>query len=482
MTTRPGVQVTTQATPPSRGAPTDTGVWAVVGLTERGPVGRAVEVRNFAEFTRTFGPRVSYSLLHDSLETYFREGGAVALVSRVVGPAATTATLTLNDAATTPAPSLGVDALGPGASTLSIEVTAGELAGTFRLIVRDGTTIVEASPELSNPEEAVGWASRSHYIRIRALGTSDPAVRAATTLVGGNDDRAAVTDAERIAGLEAFPASLGTAQVSIPGATTTAVHQALLTHAAERNRIALLDAPDTASSDSLMATALAMRTNTALPSGGQGYGAPFAPWVIVPGITRSTTRTVPPSALVAGLMARNDATQSPNEPAAGRNGQARWAIGLSRPAYSEDAYTSLNEAGVNMLRMVYGTVRLYGYRTLAGPSDQWRDLNHARLRMAIVAGAQSIAESFLFAMLDGRGRKVAEFGGALDGFLRGFWTAGALHGDSELDAYLVDVGPSVNTPETLAANELHAVVGVRMSPFAEFVSIVVTKVSITSAL
>jgi len=60
-------------------------------------------------------------------------------------------------------------------------------------------------------------------------------------------------------------------------------------------------------------------------------------------------------------MARADAAGNPNQPAAGVHGIARWALAPSR-TFTDDQYDALNEAGVNMARVVYGTLRLYGYR------------------------------------------------------------------------------------------------------------------------
>ena len=63
-----------------------------------------------------------------------------------------------------------------------------------------------------------------------------------------------------------------------------------------------------------------------------------------------------------------------------------------------------------------------------------------------------------------------------------YYVAGALYGPEPSDAYSVDVGPAVNTEETIANGELHAVLRVRMSPFAELVVIEIVKYPTTEAL
>jgi hypothetical protein len=194
---------------------------------------------------------------------------------------------------------------------------------------------------------------------------------------------------------------------------------------------------------------------------------------------------VPCAAIEAGLIARNDALFNPNVPAAGTNGLSRYATDLSA-RYTDAEYEQLNEGGIDMFRLIYGGVEAYGYRTLVDPDDPdaapWLSLGNARLNMAIVAQADVIAERFVFSVMDGRGRTVAQFGAELRAMLVPFYEADALYGATADEAFYVDVGDQVNTPESIAAGELHAVIEVRMSPFAELVVIEIVKVATTQAL
>jgi hypothetical protein len=102
--------------------------------------------------------------------------------------------------------------------------------------------------------------------------------------------------------------------------------------------------------------------------------------------------------------------------------------------------------------------------------------------MAIVAQANAIAERYVFKQMDGRGVLIADFGGELSGMLVPFYEAGSLYGTTAQEAFSVNVGAQVNTPETIANGELHAVISLRMSPFAELVVIEIVKVATTEAL
>jgi phage tail sheath protein FI len=262
---------------------------------------------------------------------------------------------------------------------------------------------------------------------------------------------------------------------------------ALLNQAQAANKFALLDGADTPSDTTLSAEADAIRASVDLTSLSETFGMLLAPWHVISGLTTGTTRTVPPSAIAAGLIARSDGRyNNPNLPAAGANGESSITLSLSQPSWADAAREALNDAGVDVFRDVYGGFRLYGYRTLADTNNldsaAWINAGAARLRMAIIADLEAISEQFLFSQLDGKGLKIAEFNGALTGKLQGYWSRGSIYGDSASEAFAVDTGPTVNTPATLANNELHAVVGLRVSPFAELAYVEVVKVPITEAL
>ena len=473
---RPGSNIVVRETSPRRGAPTDTGLWFVVGLTEKGAAGVAHKIESMSDYVRVLGNRVTYGMLYDSLETFFAEGGSTAYVSRVVGPAAVNSFRVVNDAGA--AATLRVEALGPGAwgDSLQIAVLAGDLGGNFKLQVSHTTMgILETSPDLADKAAAFTWAANSQYIKlVDQPSPNDPAVAAAAALAGGNDDRAAITDAHWKTALGYFGKDLGPGQVSYPGRTTTQAHTDLQAHAISRSCVALLDAVDTATAATHLTTAGQSRTVNAR------YSALFAGWLITPGVTPGTTRVIPPSAAVAGKIARQDSLGSANVPAAGQQGELVYAIGINSPILESDR-EKLNDAGVNVIRMMYGVARIYGWRSLANPvtETQWLNFGNVRLLMEIASLADNIGEAFMFNQIDGQGSTINRFGAALTAMLMPYWEEGALYGDTAGDAFIVDIGPQVNTPTTIADGQLRAVLGLKMSPFAEMVTIEIVKIPIT---
>ena len=473
----PGVDVSIRDSAPARSAPTDTGVAFIAGLTEKGKLA-PILITSMSDYDRVLGSRVSYGLLYDWLDTFFREGGSRAYVSRVVGPTPVHAGITLNDAGA--AATLRVEANSPGewGNSLNVQVTAGGAGGTFVLIItHDVLGVLETSPDLVDKAAAFMWAVNSNWIRlVDQASLNDPAVVASQNLAGGLDDRAAITDTQWQNAIDRFTKDLGPGQLAAPGQTTTVRYTALKTHAKNNRRVALLDAADTPTKATLTTAANSNRTD------GRHAGY-FWPWVLVPGITANpaTPRAIPPSAVIAGIIARNDPAFSPARPAAGDDGISRYAIGLTQVQFTDTDRQDLNNSGVNVIREMYQTFRNYGWRSLADPvlDQNWVNLGYARGLMAIANEADIIGETFIFELLDGQRRTINRFGAALTGMLIPYWVDGTLYGETPDQAFFVDVGTSVNTIETIADFELRAAISVKLSPYAEHVVIEIVKKLIT---
>lgn len=433
---RPGVDVISRALPPPRTPPTDTGVAFVIGSTPTGHTPAPPNVglvHSMTEFEATFGTRGTAAgdqATYDAADTYFREGGNKLYVSRTNPGTLVTSTSEL-----------------PSKSAMDAMNRA----------------------ELDVIAERVGLDPAAYGTKAELLDAINEAAAAPLTV-----------DPTIQAALDALTADLGPGQVFIADRTLAAVvdnQSAVLAHAQKTNRVGLLTCAD-GDQVALSAAGKALQTD----ANGR-YGALFAPTAVVPGMVAGTTRTVPYSAVVAGIIARNDNSFTANTPAAGVLGQAVYAIDLNG-RYSDADYAQLNLDGVNMARLIYGGVRTYGWRACVDPvaTPAWLNFGNGRLNMEIASLAGAIGENYVFTMIDGAGRTLSQFGGELSAMLATFYLAGALFGATPEEAFYVDVGSSVNTPTTIANGELHAVLGVRMSPFAEWVVIEIVKVAVNQAL
>lgn len=482
---RPGTVVSVIDQTPPVSAPTTTDTAFIVGFTDKGPVGSATEIRSMERLKSVYGDRVSYGYVYDAVETIFREsrGTARVYVSRVVGPSPTNASVKLFDqsGSTDPADvALVVTAKNAGSWGASLNATVTVDGSNFTIeISHDTDGVVENSGTLADRAAAVTWSAGSDYVDI-TLGASneDPRAVASSSFTGGTDDHSNATDATWLAALDEFDRLLGPGQVLAPGRTTTAGHTQLLDHAAANNRVALLDSTDTPTVATITAQAAAQQSDS-----NARYAQLLAPWVVIPGITGGTTRTVPPSAFQAGLLARSDALNSANVPAAGENGQARYATDLTQ-AWTDSQRETLNEAGVTVIRDVYNTIQTYGIRSLADPDEDslWLQFPGARYLMSIRARVEAVAESFLFEQIDGRGIVFARLKSAIEGELLPDYEAGSLYGSSPEDAFVVDTGDQVNTEETIADGQIKAAVGVRVSPGAEYVYIEIARTAVDQSL
>jgi phage tail sheath protein FI len=495
---RPGSVVTIRSSSPPRVVPTDTGVWFVTGFTDRGPL-QPVLLQSLSDFTNTFGARQTYSPLYDALETYFREGGAKAYLSRVVGPAAVVASIPAGLLDGVAAISLNVKAKGPGAYANTMRVTVqnpgiGGTASSFSLLITDtvlGT--LEQSPDFTTQAAAIGWAaSQSQYINL-TLGASllIPVAISNAAFTLGADDRTNATDANWRTAQALFTRDLGPGQITQVGRTTTTAHTDTIAHAVANNRVAVLDAPDSPTIATVTAAAASQRSAINL---NDTWGAMFAPWVVIPGLVPNTTRIVPPSALVAAKIARNDAISSPNDPAAGYpEGVASFVIGLSQPAYDngagpdvtrDDMYTK----GINQIVFRYLNYEIFGWRTLTDPvgaNQDWINFGNRRLAMAMTAKGLAILEYYILDEIDGQGRLFARLRGQLSDMCMQYFVMGSLFPDATQKpetAFVVVTDATVNTITTIANREIHAAIGARMSQDGELAVLEIAKVPITQGL
>lgn len=450
------------------------GNWFVAGYAERGATDEPTLITSPSQKVLLTGDRTAdTAMFHDSIEAFFRIGGRNVYFARIVGPDAEVAINTLNDA--TPEAALAVSAASPGEWGNDIDVVATKSGSTFTLRVDYKDNPVEQSPALSSNAEAVAWAvANSSYITLSDEGGDIPET-ATIALAGGDADLTSVTEAEVEAALSQFALPYGPGQVSAPGMASEAVHEALMAHAEGHKRVALLDAADSANVSTLIGEAIARRTEP-----GARFSGAFWPWAIIPGLAIGTTRTVPYSAIQAGLTARAAGEgRAPGDPIAGELGATDYPLGLSQDALTDADREAMNDAGINVAITYGDEVRTYGNRTLANPltDANWSQLSQSRTVMAVVAIAEEVGQSFFQRKIDGRGFTLADYGRELEGrACMPFYLNNDLYGENPEDAFSVNVGPEVNPAADVAAGKLLAAISLRTSPGGDMITIEVVKV------
>lgn len=167
---------------PIEGVGTATG--AFVGIAEKGPIGEAVLIPNWTQFTETFGGYIANGYLAYAVNQFFTEGGTRCYVVRtchytnITDPASKTAkaaAVALEDRATPARPTLRVEAPSAGSWGDHIGVVIADAtkdrANKFKLTVLYKGAEVESYDELT-PATAPGTVSAaSKYIRLTDQGS-----------------------------------------------------------------------------------------------------------------------------------------------------------------------------------------------------------------------------------------------------------------------------------------------------------------------
>lgn len=487
----PGYQVIFRegGIPRSGGGAADQGFG--VAEAERGPTEPTL-VTSYTQLLGLYGARQSYSFLHDCAETALTIGTRNLWVARVTGPAAARASVNLSDGTGT---TLRVEAkwLGAYGNGLSVQVMtttddASIPAGSFKVRVSEAGAVVEDSPVFADKTEALAWTAAS-ALTVRLVdqaGTGDPSRVAATPLVGGADDRAGITETQWIAALNSFTGDLGPGQVAGWGRTTPAWHLAVLDHCRLRNRHGVLDATDTATVATVTGQAVA---GQAAPSMGGRFGSLYWPWAKIPGVNGIGQRTVPWSAVQMGLFSLADREAGPGQAAAGEEyGFHQFVDGITQDTKSltDAQLEALNDAGVNVVRTFYGLPAPvnYGNRTLrsAASDPLWADASGSRVMMQIAAEGGSILRRWVHKRVDGKGVSLGQLRSNLGAMLAGYFTAGALYGETFDEAAAVDTGDQVNTPESLQGGYVRAMIEARVSPNPARAVLELVRVPITGAV
>lgn len=295
-----------------------------------------------------------------------------------------------------------------------------------------------------------------------------------------DDDHANATNTELQAALNSLGVALGPGQLVVPGATSQSQHALEIAHEWDNNRYALLVPPAGATDEQLEALA-----DGDIAEEGGRFAALWRDYAVVPGRIFGTTRTVPWAIVQAGLIAASDSlTHNPNREAAGKNGIATHVLSIVDEV-DDIRREALRDAQVNTAKTIFGDARAYGVRTLADLSviPHWSTTGGSRTVMAARALIAAIDEDFVFTQIDGRGQEFALYNGAVKGALEPLFSKyNALYGATLADALSVDTGPTVNTSDTIAANELRARVQLKTSPTAEHVVTFLSRVALDQSV
>ena len=299
-----------------------------------------------------------------------------------------------------------------------------------------------------------------------------------------------VGDGRTRKGIETLEEVDEVAIVAAPGFADPASYDTLLTHCEKlQDRVCILDAPENGANFNIdklkefgtTGTAKPKKTGegaaagdaAAPPSGGLkpresegGYGAFYFPWLVVRDPMNSKELVnCPPSGHIAGIYARNDAMRGVHKAPA--NETVRGALDLTYKVTRAEQ-GQLNQEGVNCIRM-FSTqgIRVWGARTVANKSSEWRYLNVRRLFNQI---EESIAEGTRWVIFEPNDFSLwKQIKRDVSAFLTLLWRQGALVGKTPEEAFFVQCDEETNPPNVIDSGMVVTVIGVAPVKPAEFV-------------
>jgi hypothetical protein len=456
----------------------------VAGYAERGPVDSYVSVTSVSEFQDVFGGRLSGSNLYDTIATFFEEGGARAYVARVIGGSGETGSRTSG--------SLTLTAKGPGAwaDDLRVRVITADSKSTVKVYYPDANTLVYTSPTYDNVADLVnainGSRVASLYVTASASSSSLPTNMAGASVCSGGVDDNDATISEHAAALDLFIDSLGAGAVSDVDDSDLdqrSVHAMLLNHGYQNNRIAILhSASDDDSSAAIAASEDASTLDYA------EYGALYYPWVKIPdGVTVGGTRTIPADGYVAAKRSRAHVQTGAWAPAAGLASVANYVSGLATEI-GRSTGDALNTANVNAIRVIQGSIRIYGARSVSADSADFKFITARDVINYITVQAKSSLEDLVFGVLDGRNAIFAEIASRLTSIIEPIRIAGGLYEAFDATGKRMDYGYTVkcdnglNPASQLAEGTIKARVGLRVSTIGELIQVDILKSNISGSL
>jgi phage tail sheath protein FI len=287
------------------------------------------------------------------------------------------------------------------------------------------------------------------------------------------------------AGLEILETIDEIAIVAAPGYSDVASHDALLSHCELlKDRVAILDSPATVKDiDALtvVASAPSPSGDGSEPAGKgaakrpagfrprlseRGYGAFYFPWITVRDpLSAKDMVDVAPSGHLAGIYARTDSVRGVHKAPA--NEPVRGALNVTYRVTSQEQGV-LNPTGVNCIRWFPREgVLVWGARTVADGSSEWRYLNVRRLFNMI---EESIVQSTRWVVFEPNDtalwKSIRRDVGA---FLTLVWRDGALMGATPEEAFFVKCDAETNPPEVIDAGQVVIVIGIAPVKPAEFI-------------
>lgn len=443
-----------------------------VGTAVKGEIGKANLVTSWSQFVSLYGGFDNNSYLAYAVRGFFENGGKRAFISRVVK---TDNGVNSSQASSVEIggvnPYLEVSAITDGTwgDDLSVEIASIDnlaIPQTFDFIVKNAGSVVETfnGMTLDSLEEI-----SSKYVTVLTIDGEVAPVAGVYELNGGNNGILGIQGTDYLGnvtaktGIYAFD-SVSINLLAVPGITDASIVKSIESYVDGRNDcFAILEVP-MASSATEAKTYKNTQANLSSPNVAVYYG-----WILANdpiGVGTNPTKYLPPSGHIAGVYARTDNERGVYKSPAGTDAVVRGAIGLDVNIGNEEQGL-LNPDGINVIRaFAGGGIVLWGART-AQVNGQFK---YVSLRRSMLFINESILSSTRWAVFEPNDSVLwNKLQISIEGFLRGFWSAGGLTGATEEEAFFVQVNEETTTPDDIANGRVFANYGVAGQKPGEFI-------------
>jgi len=470
-----------------------TSIAAFVGWAPQGPVGSAVLVLSWPDFTRQFGGLDTRSYLGYAVYQFFLNGGTQAYIIRIVATDSATAAVTLGT-------TLTLTAQSPGDWGNSYGVTVTNLAtGRFRLQVWNlppspaPAVLVESFENLSMSSSDSRYVqnivdNQSSYInaKVNGVNPSPPANSAAVApLIGGLPGTVLAPASTSTSAAGTFETAIVPGSgvgvdllehvdlfniLCVPGEADPGTLNKLESFCQTHRAMLIADCFQDATFNSLSGSG----PNSSLTQGDPAANAAFYfPWISAQDPQLSNLpNTFPPCGFVAGIWAQTDGTRGVWKAPAGTAASLTGAIGVSVPLNDRENGV-LNPFAVNCIRNfnVYGTI-VWGARTLQGNDQLGSEWKYIPVRRTALFIEESLFRALKWVVFEPNDEPLwSEIRLNVGAFMQNLFRQGAFQGQTPTDAYFVKCDNETTTQNDINLGIVNIVVGFAPLKPAEFVVI-----------
>ncbi|MGY2134450.1 phage tail sheath family protein [Hymenobacter sp. HD11105] len=480
-----------------------TSITAFIGRALRGPVNSPVIINNFSDYERQFGGLWVDSMVSYAVRDFYQNGGSRAVMVRLTNDA-TTATIQLPTSAEVP---LVLRAVSEGSwgnklkASVNYKTRDEENENLFNLLITEEGGVTENFLNVSAEANDARYLPRvleqmSALVRVGGIMPaarpnstgSTPVAASSVTAPDGMDltEEQYVgqgTDRSGIHALEATEFNL----LCIPPAmrdadTSPSVYSAALSLCLQKRAMLIVDPPFAwgMSADSALRLAEQTLSDLGLAGSAARNAALYFPRIRQADPNRDNQiETFVPCGLIAGIMARTDASRGVWKSPAGLDASLNGVQGL-QVKLTDAENGVLNPLGINCLREFAVTGRVvWGARTLRG-ADQLADTDnkYVAVRRTALFIEESLWRGTKWVVFEPNDEPLwAQIRLNVGAFMHNLFRQGAFQGRTPREAYLVKCDRETTTQTDINQGVVNVLVGFAPLKPAEFVFIKIQQLS-----